>query len=178
MIPETGRQLWFLPGLVGGRTVTGPTPGEGMVYVTRGMRGPLLAVKLGGTGELPESDIVWKYDQGTPDTPCPVVSKRFVVHRDRRRDCPGVRRSHGGFALEAAADGRLQSLAFGRRRKNLLPEHGRTVHGHCGLGPFREAGRKSIARRDARLAGGFRRPVVHPRPPGPVLPGRRPFDKH
>jgi outer membrane protein assembly factor BamB len=72
--PETGRQLWFLPGLVGGRTVTGPTPGEGVVYVTRGMRGPLLAVKLGGTGELRPSDIVWKYDQGTPDTPCPVLS--------------------------------------------------------------------------------------------------------
>ncbi|MBI3837234.1 MAG: PQQ-binding-like beta-propeller repeat protein [Planctomycetia bacterium] len=71
--PATGEQLWYLAGLVGGRTVTGPTPGEAVVYVTRGMRGPLVAVKLGGRGKRPISDIVWKYDQGTPDTPCPVL---------------------------------------------------------------------------------------------------------
>lgn len=72
--PNNGQQLWYLPGLVGGRTVTGPTPGNGMVYVTRGMRGPLLAVKLSGPlGERSASEIAWKYDQGTPDTPCPVV---------------------------------------------------------------------------------------------------------
>jgi outer membrane protein assembly factor BamB len=71
--PDTGHQLWYLPGLVGGRTVTGPTPGTGLVYVTRGMRGPLLAIKLGGKGERTAGDIAWKVDKGTPDTPCPVV---------------------------------------------------------------------------------------------------------
>lgn len=71
--PRTGNQLWFLTGLVGGRTVTGPTPGRGLVYVTRGMRGPLLAVKLGGRGERTASDIAWKHEKGTPDTPCTVV---------------------------------------------------------------------------------------------------------
>jgi outer membrane protein assembly factor BamB len=71
--PTNGKQLWFLPGLVGGRTVTGPTVAHGMVYVTRGTRGALLAVKLGGQGERSLDDAVWKYDQGTPDTPCPVV---------------------------------------------------------------------------------------------------------
>ena len=40
--PANGKQLWFLPGLVGGRTVTGPTVAHGMVYVTRGMRGTAL----------------------------------------------------------------------------------------------------------------------------------------
>ncbi len=38
--PLSGKQLWYLPGLVGGRTVTGPTVGDGMIYVTRGMRAP------------------------------------------------------------------------------------------------------------------------------------------
>ncbi len=76
--PDTGRQLWFLAGLVGGRTVTGPTAAEGLVYVTRGMRGPLLAVRPGSTGELPESSIVWHYDKGTPDTPCPVVERGLL----------------------------------------------------------------------------------------------------
>ena len=50
--PDTGKQLWFLPRIVGGRTVTGPTVADGMVFVTQGKAGPLLAVKLGGTGQV------------------------------------------------------------------------------------------------------------------------------
>ncbi len=76
--PRTGRQLWFLGGLVGGRTVTGPTASGGLVYVTHGMRGPLLAVRPGGKGELPASRVVWQYDKGTPDTPCPVVEQGIL----------------------------------------------------------------------------------------------------
>jgi outer membrane protein assembly factor BamB len=44
-----------------------------LVYVTCGMRGPMLAIKPGGEGRRGASDIVWKYEKGTPDTPCPVV---------------------------------------------------------------------------------------------------------
>ncbi len=95
--PLTGKQLWYLDGLVGGRTVTGPTPGDGLVYVTRGMRGPLLAVKLGSTGERGVADIAWKHEKGTPDTPCPVVwgELLFTVTDD------GIARAFG------AVDGRL-----------------------------------------------------------------------
>jgi outer membrane protein assembly factor BamB len=71
--PATGKQLWYLPGLTGGRTITGPTLAHGMVYATQGMRGPLVAVRLGGTGELAPTEIVWKQTQGTPDSSCPVV---------------------------------------------------------------------------------------------------------
>jgi outer membrane protein assembly factor BamB len=76
--PDTGLQLWFLPGLVGGRTVTGPTFAGGLLYVTHGMRGPLLAVRLGGRGELSQDRIVWKHEKGTPDTPCPVVERGLL----------------------------------------------------------------------------------------------------
>jgi outer membrane protein assembly factor BamB len=76
--PATGKQLWYLPGLVGGRTVTGPTVGDGFVYATRGMRGAMIAVKLdeaarAKSSELDFHTIAWKYDQGTPDTCSPVV---------------------------------------------------------------------------------------------------------
>ena len=71
--PETGKRLWVLPGLVGGRTVTGPTASDQLIYVTRGMRGALLAVKPRGDGERRAAKIVWKYRQGTPDASCPVV---------------------------------------------------------------------------------------------------------
>jgi outer membrane protein assembly factor BamB len=111
--PATGRQLWFLPGLVGGRTVTGPTPGEGMVYVTRGMRGPLLAVKLGGKGELPANDIVWKYDQGTPDTPCPVLSNDllFTVTDDGIARAFDARAGHLHWKQRLAGDYKASPLA-------------------------------------------------------------------
>jgi outer membrane protein assembly factor BamB len=81
--PKNGRQLWFLTGLKGGRTVTGPTVADGMLYVTRGMRGALLCIKPGANkpgsgGELPESAIVWQQEKTTPDTPCPVVSNKLL----------------------------------------------------------------------------------------------------
>jgi outer membrane protein assembly factor BamB len=71
--PAGGEQRWRIAGLVGGRTVTGPTFGNGMIYVTRGMRGALLAVDLAKAQQSPDQAIAWKYDQGTPDTPCPVL---------------------------------------------------------------------------------------------------------
>ncbi len=71
--PLGGEQLWVLPGLVGGRTVTGPIVGGDMVYATRGMKGDLVAVRLGGRGELTRREIVWKQSDSTPDTPCPVL---------------------------------------------------------------------------------------------------------
>ena len=79
--PATGKQLWFLPGLVGGRTVTGPTAANGLIFATRGMRGDLFAVKPGKPGELTFRDVVWKYGEGTPDSCSPVVSNDllFVV---------------------------------------------------------------------------------------------------
>jgi len=51
--PATGQQLWHLPGLVGGRTITGPTVGNDTVFATVGMRGPLCALNLTPTGPSP-----------------------------------------------------------------------------------------------------------------------------
>jgi outer membrane protein assembly factor BamB len=71
--PATGKQLWYLPGIVGGRTITGPTVGQGMVFATQGMKKDLLAVRLGGDGEVTRRDVVWKETEATPDTCCPVL---------------------------------------------------------------------------------------------------------
>jgi len=76
--PATGKQRWFLPGLVGGRTITGPTLGDGLVYATQGMRGPLLAVKLGGHGELTDDQIAWKTRESTSDSSSPVVWRELL----------------------------------------------------------------------------------------------------
>jgi outer membrane protein assembly factor BamB len=77
--PATGKQLWYLPGIKGGRTITGPTIGADLAYCTQGMKGPLLAVRLGGEGKLdPTKDVAWKQTQGTPDSSTPVVWKDWL----------------------------------------------------------------------------------------------------
>jgi outer membrane protein assembly factor BamB len=76
--PATGKQLWFLPGLIGGRTITGPTFFNEFVYATQGQKGPLVAVKATGNGELPRRAIEWKHEQGTPDSCTPVVTSGLL----------------------------------------------------------------------------------------------------
>jgi outer membrane protein assembly factor BamB len=80
--PRDGRQLWFLPGLKGGRTVTGLTIADKMIFATRGMRGPTFALPLPEAApekrELSLNQIAWKYNQGTPDSCSPVVWQNWL----------------------------------------------------------------------------------------------------
>ena len=71
--PTTGKQLWRLRNLGGGRTITSPTVAGNMVYSTVGMKGPLFAIRLGSRGEIGHDAVVWAHKKGTPDIPCPVV---------------------------------------------------------------------------------------------------------
>ena len=80
--PASGTRLWYLPRLIGIRGVTGPVAAHGMVYATQGMRRALLAVKPGGDGERSRDDIVWRLDQGTSDSPSPVVCGELLVMVD------------------------------------------------------------------------------------------------
>lgn len=119
--PTNGKQLWFLPGIVGGRTVGGATVADGMAFATQGKSGPLLAVKLGGSGQLPRSDIVWKFDKGTPDSCTPVawedhlytlqdsgVARCFDIHTGRSL---WTERLKGDYkASPVAAEGRIYFL--------------------------------------------------------------------
>ena len=127
--PATGKQLWWLPGLSGGRAVTGPTidADTGMVFATQGMRGPLLAVPLaatasnGGDGKRDSSGIAWKFEQGTPDSSTPVVhgDLLFTVTDDGIARCFNKRtgevhwkqRVPGDYkASLVAADGKIYFL--------------------------------------------------------------------
>jgi outer membrane protein assembly factor BamB len=120
--PATGKQLWRLADLVGGRTVTGPTYGHGTIFATQGMRGPLVAVKIGGgKSELNHRDIAWKEDSGTPDSCSPVLWDQwlFTVTDDGIARCFDAltgrlewkERLPGGYkASPLAADGRIYFL--------------------------------------------------------------------
>jgi outer membrane protein assembly factor BamB len=116
--PATGQQLWYLPGIIGGRTITGPTAGQGMVFATQGMKKDLLAVRLGGRGKLTHRDVVWKETEATPDTCCPVLWKDllFTVSDNGIAKCYDAYRGHlrwkkrlpGNYkASPVAAEGRV-----------------------------------------------------------------------
>jgi len=77
--PLTGKQTWVLPGLVGGRTITGPTVADGLVFATVGMRGPVHAVKLDGDGKLSlDAVVAWKESKSTPDSSCLVSANGLL----------------------------------------------------------------------------------------------------
>ncbi|MEX0643658.1 MAG: PQQ-binding-like beta-propeller repeat protein [Pirellulales bacterium] len=121
--PADGKQRWALPGLIGGRTVTGPTLGAERLFVTRGMRGPLLAYRLDGSGKPSRRPVdSWEYRTGTPDSCSPVVWDRllFMVTDDGVARCLDAdagslkwqSRLKGQYkASPVAADGRVYFLS-------------------------------------------------------------------
>ena len=119
--PANGERLWYLPGVVGGRTITGPTVGLGMVFATQGMRGNLLAVKLVGSDKLSHRQIAWKDAEATPDTCCPVLwgDLLFTVSDNGIAKCYDAHTGHqkwkkrlpGDYkASPVAAEGRIYFL--------------------------------------------------------------------
>jgi outer membrane protein assembly factor BamB len=74
----TGKQLWESKVFSGNRVISGPTLAGDTVFATQGMRGPVYAIKAGGTGDVTKSNLRWSYKGGTPDAACPVVAKGLV----------------------------------------------------------------------------------------------------
>ncbi len=120
--PATGKRLWNLPNLSGSRVITSPVVAGDVAYTTQGMRQALLAVKLGGQGELPRSSVLWQYTGGTPDSPTPVVSNDllFLVTNNGIARCLDVKtgkqlweqRLKGDhYASPLAAEGRIYFLS-------------------------------------------------------------------
>ena len=81
---ETGKPLWEVAGL-GQNTIPAPVSDGSMVFVMSGFRNPnLLAVKLGGTGDLTGTDaIVWQNQRGNSYTPSPVLTGGKAVRAHR-----------------------------------------------------------------------------------------------
>ncbi len=69
--PKTGKELWRASyGQLGFSTVPRPIIGHGMVFVaTSFMKSRLLAVKLGGQGDVSETHVAWKSDRQVPQKP-------------------------------------------------------------------------------------------------------------
>jgi outer membrane protein assembly factor BamB len=119
--PATGKRLWHMPDLIGNRTITGPVASENLLFVTQGMRQPLLAIRSGGEGKRTQADVAWQFSQGTPDSATPVIWEKslFFVANDGIARCLDLstgkeqwkQRLKGEYrASPVAADGRIYFL--------------------------------------------------------------------
>lgn len=85
--PETGKEVWRAAGLNpqknrNYRIVASPSVVDGMIYAPTRQR-PLLALRAGGTGDVTESHLAWKWEQpGSPDVPSPVCDGKYFYMVD------------------------------------------------------------------------------------------------
>ena len=72
--PATGREIWHVKYPGGFSTVPRPVQGHGLVYMSTGY-GPchLLAIRLGGEGDVTETNVVWRESRGPPLNPSPLL---------------------------------------------------------------------------------------------------------
>jgi len=86
---ETGKEIWRAGGLnplkrPNYRVVPTPIVVEGIIYAPTRKK-PLLALKVGGTGDITESHLVWKYEgSAAPDVPSPVSDGEYFYMVDDR----------------------------------------------------------------------------------------------
>jgi len=84
---ETGKELWRSDGLNpennrNYRIVASPVIMDGIIYAPTRIK-PLLALKVGGKGDITESHRLWSFDKG-PDVPTPVTDgKYFYIVGDK-----------------------------------------------------------------------------------------------
>lgn len=71
--PLTGKEIWRVT-YNGYSNVPRPVIGHGLAFLATGYDKPsLIAVKLGGTGDVTETHIAWKQDKAAPLNPSPVL---------------------------------------------------------------------------------------------------------
>lgn len=72
--PRTGREVWRVSYADGFSNVPRPVYGHGLVYIATGFQQPsLLAVRVGGTGDVTRTHVAWRLDRGVPYTPSPLL---------------------------------------------------------------------------------------------------------
>jgi outer membrane protein assembly factor BamB len=76
--PATGKELWRTKG-VESNAIPNPVATNDMVIVSAGFPAKIaMAIRLGATGELKDSDIVWKHTKGTAYVPSPILYDGYI----------------------------------------------------------------------------------------------------
>ena len=133
----------------------------------RASRNGLLAVKLGGSGDVTDTHVLWRFEKSLPDVPTPLVYKDvvFLVPKRRNRDHSG--RSDRQGTQAGAFDGRARRLLLLTdrcRRQGLHRQRawqGRRAACCRRLG---NSGDQRLRLGHLRNSGNQRRPNVHSDP--------------
>jgi outer membrane protein assembly factor BamB len=76
--PATGKELWRSKG-VDSNAIPTPVAGGETVFIVAGFPTKIaMAIRLGGTGELTDSNILWKYAKGTAYVPSPILYNDYL----------------------------------------------------------------------------------------------------
>jgi outer membrane protein assembly factor BamB len=78
--PMTGREVWSVGTYPGFSTISRPQFAHGLVYISTGyMKADLLAVHPTGSGDVTGSNVAWKFTQGVPCKPTPVIVGDYLL---------------------------------------------------------------------------------------------------
>lgn len=114
--PETGQEIWRSGGLNphqegNYRVVGSPLVVEGIIYAPTRKR-PLLALRAGGTGDITDSHLVWKWEgAGAPDVPTPVCDGTYFYMVDDRglATCLDAKTGEAVWGPERTAQGTVSA---------------------------------------------------------------------
>src|SRR5687767_208725 len=120
--PATGKELWRANGLNPGndpnfRIIASPVAFDGLVYAPTRVK-PLLALRPGGRGNVTESHLAWKFQNG-PDVPTPVTDGKYFYSVNDRGiawclDAKTGAEIYGGQRMKAAIYSSSPVLADGK----------------------------------------------------------------
>ena len=111
--PRTGQQLWYLPKLGGDRVIPSPMVAGDTIYIVQGMRKPVLALRPTGDGERSMSEVVWKYERATPDSPTPTAwgNLVFLVNEAGVATCLDAQTGKANWTQRLGGEHRASPLA-------------------------------------------------------------------
>ena len=166
--PRDGRELWHVRYGGGFSVVPRPVAGHGLVFVATGYaRADLLAIRLGGSGDVTDTHVAWRTTKGAPLTPSLVLDgdELYGVSDMGVATCWDARtgtvhwqeKLEGGYsASPLLADGRIYFqnenglgtvLAVGREFRRLATN----PLGERTLASYAVTGRALLIRTESRL---------------------------
>lgn len=166
--PRDGREVWHVRYGGGFSVVPRPVAGHGLVFVATGYaRADLLAIRLGGTGDVTDTHVAWRTTKGAPLTPSLVLDgdELYGVSDMGVATCWDARTGNvhwqekleGGYsASPLLADGRIYFqnenglgtvLAVGREFRRLATN----PLGERTLASYAVTGRALLIRTESRL---------------------------
>ena len=80
--PQSGKQLWVLPGLKGNELSRNPIASKGMIYISQANNRAMSAIEPTGKGTLKRDTIAWGYGYAAWNSPSPVVWKNRLYMVD------------------------------------------------------------------------------------------------